>query len=130
MVWVLSTQLPVQYRHLFRFEGQMGLRAGVGVPQIARAASRAANGCLHEPAVAPFQAHLKPASGFEPRDAAIGPHHREGGQELDGSFMALNQHLGHGRHSPEVPVDLKRRMCIEEVGVGSCLLYTSDAADE
>ncbi len=46
------------------------------------------------------------------------PLHRERGKQMDGAGMALQEHFRYPCNSPEVTIDLERRMGIEKIGQG------------
>ena len=71
-------------------------------------------------AVFPGAFHGLIAVGAEAFSMAVFPHGGEGGQQLDGAVVALQQHLGDSRRAAEVAVDLERRMGAEKVRVGAC----------
>ena len=67
----------------------------------------------------PFHADREAAPCHQAAYASIAPHVGEGGQQVDCSVMALQQHFGHSCGVSEVPVDLEGRVCVEQVGIGS-----------
>ena len=68
-------------------------------------------------AVAPGAFHYLVAAGAEALEVAVLPDGGEGGQQLEGAVVALEQHLGDAGGAAEVAVDLERGMGAEEVGI-------------
>jgi hypothetical protein len=59
---------------------------------------------------------VEAAAGAEAGDVAVGPGGGEGGEEVDLSGVALEEHLGDAGGAAEVAVDLEGRVGVEEVG--------------
>ena len=77
------------------------------------------DGIMCHLAVAPCAFHHLAVAGAEPFEMAVLPYRWQGGQQLNVSVMALQQHLGYAGRAAEVAVDLERRMGTEEVGIGA-----------
>ena len=71
-------------------------------------------------AVFPRAFHYLAIAGAEAFEMSVLPHRWQGGQQLNLSIMALQQHLGDAGRAAEVAVDLERRMGAEEVGISAC----------
>ena len=59
------------------------------------------------------------ASGAESADASGGPRCGEGGEEVDASGMALEEHFGYAGRASEVAVDLEWGVLVPEVVGGA-----------
>src|SRR5581483_4097203 len=65
--------------------------------------------------VLPRHVDPQPAARAQRRHRSGAPCLRQGREELQFACLALNQHLGNRRRTPEVPVDLKRRVIVEQI---------------
>jgi hypothetical protein len=68
-----------------------------------------------EPAMFPLNIQLASAAHAHAVETAVWPLLRQRGQDVDLSFGALHQHLGDGRRTTQIAVDLKRRAEIEHI---------------
>ena len=75
---------------------------------------------MRDLAVFPCAFHHLAATCAESFEMSASPYRGQGGQQLDFSVMALQQHLGDAGRAAEVAVNLERRMGAEEVGIGAC----------
>ncbi len=66
--------------------------------------------------VLPFHVHLEPTTGAQSVNGTACPLPRQCRKQCDFAVVALQQHLGNRRRAAEVPVHLKRRMIIKQVG--------------
>ena len=84
-----------------------------------RLSEQRTNGRALECAVLPRQIDLEPAARSQAGDVTVRPRRRKRRQQANLSLVTLQQHLGDCRRAAEVAVDLKRRVRVEHVGVGT-----------
>ncbi|MNN63727.1 hypothetical protein D3C81_1791240 [compost metagenome] len=68
--------------------------------------------------ILPFEVHFIPSACLNSADFAVFPGARQSRQQTDFTQMALQQHLRNPGGSAEIAVNLKRRVGIEQVGIG------------
>ena len=84
-----------------------------------------------KPPLPPGQVHLDAALGPQAGDFSISPLVRKSWKEAQQIPVALEQHHGNAGAGSEIAVNLKGRMGVKEIGIGTaslsifCLLYTS-----
>lgn len=79
-----------------------------------------------ELAAVPLHVNDKSASAHESVDFAIAPLVRECGEQVQGTVVALHQHLGHAGCVAEVAVNLERGVCVKQVGVYASAQHVVD----
>src|ERR1035438_267869 len=108
-----------------------------GVAHFERFGLARRDGGLHQFSIPPVECHLETTAGYQAADFTRGERRGQGRQEVEESrlaalyrgqaggrairVVALQQHLGDAGGGAEVAVDLKRRMCVEQVLVHSGL---------
>ena len=98
-----------------------GCLADVRISQAQWLPLEAADGGGHQGAFVPYFTDLETSHGAQAADAALRPDGRQGGQELEGIGVALQQHLCHAGTDAEVAVDLEGCVGVEEVVVDAAL---------
>ena len=81
-------------------------------------------------AVFPVYIDLVTSTGYQTLHGTILPYRRQGGQKIDESIIALHQHLGNTCRTTEVTVNLKWRMGVEHIGIGTATLLDSAENEE
>ena len=115
-----------RWRHVEQGVGVVGARRFQALclerlrqSQAAVASLRGAHGEACEAAVFPPHVYFKPSARLQPAHAPFFPCRGQCRQQVNGSVVALHEHLGDARRAPEVAVDLERRVGVHHVGICS-----------